>query len=255
LVIVRKVHPLTVAMGAALLLSLGCSEGGDRGGTPGDDQPFVPAGLPNTTTEPAGGWLTMVAFTLVQEATAPALYVAVRNDSETPACNVGMLTDFFDKDGYPVTSVGVPVWSESYYRLGPDTIFNCIDPGQIGMAAARTLPADLVIADLGYLTHSFPGFIVQDIVPIEGPAVSGVKAKTTAAGTLYTGRFSNGFDVAVTAPSVAVFPVNRVGRPLGVASSTGATDVPAGSSSMFETSVVADPGVAYQAYAAATPVE
>jgi hypothetical protein len=243
--------PFLVAVGAAaLILAPACSDGGGATGAPGDDQLFVPAGLPNTTNE-TGGWLTLVAFTLVQEATGPALYAAVRNDGEAPACNVGMLTDFLDKADYVVTSTGVAVWSKEYYRLDPDVIFNCIDPGQVAMAASK-LPAELVIADLGSLRHSFPGFIVQDIVPIEGLTVSVVKAVSTGAGTAYTGTFSNGFDVAVSAPTVSVFPVNRVGRPLGVATSSATTDVPAGGSTTFETSPVNDPGVGYEAYPAAS---
>ncbi len=242
---------LVIAIGAAaLVLTPACSGDGEMA-APGDDQLFVPAGLPNTSNE-TGGWLTLVAFTLVQEATAPALYVAVRNDGQSPACNVGMLTDFLDKDGYVVTSAGTGVWASQYYRLDPDVIFNCIDPGQVGMAASTNLPADLVIEELGSLKHSFPGFIVQDIVPIAGVSVSGVKAVTTGAGTTYKGAFTNGFDVAVSAPTVSVFPVNRVGRPLGMATNGAAADVPPGGSVTLETGPVADPGVDYEVYAAAT---
>jgi hypothetical protein len=243
-----------VALGAAaLLLAPACSEDGGMAGPPGDDQLFVPAGLPNTTTDTQGGWLTLVAFTLVQEASAPALYVAVRNDGQAPACNVGMLTDLFDKAGYLVASAGDAVWSRQHYRLDPDVMFDCIDPGQIAMAASTNLPADLVIAELGSLRHSFPGFIVPDIVAVDGPSVSGVKVVTKDAGTSYTGTFTNGFEVPVSAPTVRVFPVNRVGRPLGMATSSTTTDVPPGGSLTFETSPVDDPGIDYEAYAAATP--
>jgi len=244
---------VTVALGAAALaLTPACSETGEMTGGPGDDQVFVPAGLPNTTTDTGGKWLTLVAFTLVQQATAPALYVAARNDGEAPACNVGMLTDFFDKAGYLVTSAGAAVWSRKSYRLDPDVILDCIDPGEIAMASTD-LPADLVIADLGSLTHSFPGFILQDIVPLAGLSLSGAKTVTTGAGTAYKGTFTNGFDVPVSAPTVRVFPVNRVGRPLGVATSSAATDLPPGSSWTFETSPVDDPGAGYEAYPAASP--
>jgi hypothetical protein len=196
--------------------------------------------------------VTVVASTLVQEAAAPAIYVAVRNDGEAPACNVGMMMDFLDPVGYVVTSVGAGVWSKQYYRLDPDVILNCIDPGEIGMAAAA-LPADLVIAELGSLRHSFPGFILQDIVHLEGLTVSGVKTVKTGAGTAYTGKLTNGFDVAVSAPTAAIFPVNRVGRPLGMVTSSAATgDLTPGGSLTFETSPVTDPGAGYQAYAGGT---
>ena len=46
----------------------------------------------------------------------------------------------------------------------------------------------------------------------------------------------------------AFFPVNRVGRPLGMVMSNATTDLPPGGSFTFETSPVDDPGVGYEAY-------
>ena len=244
---------VTVALGAvALVLASACSSGGEMSPPPGDDQLFVPAGLPNSSRDATPGGLTVVAFSLVQEAAAPAIYIAVRNDGEMPACNVGMMMDLLDADGYVLTSVGGGVWSKQYYRLDPDVILNCIDPGEIGMGASA-LPADLVIADVASLSHSFPGFLLQDIVHLAGITVSGVKAVTTGAGTTYTGKLTNGFEVAVSAATAAIFPVNRVGRPLGMATNSAAPDLPPGDSLTFATSAVADPGVGYQAYAGGIP--
>jgi hypothetical protein len=246
--------PFTVAVGAVgLVLSLACSGDGGMGGPPGDDRLFVPADLPANTTDTTGGWLTLVAFTLVQEALAPALYVAVRNDGESPACNVGMMIDFLDKDGYTVTSAGAAVWSKQYYRLDPNVIFSCIDPGQVGMAAVTNLPSDLVIAELGSLRHSFPGFILQDIVPVQGLTVSGVRTTEAGPFTAYTGTFTNRFDAAVSAPAVAVFPVNRVGRPLGMGTCSVDIDLAPGGSVGFETSPVDETGAGYEAYPAGSP--
>ena len=64
----------------------------------------------------------------------------------------------------------------------------------------------------------------------------------------YTGKVTNGLDVAVSAPAVAIFPVNRVGRPLGQATSSAIVDIPPGGSWAFETSAVDDLGVDYLAY-------
>ena len=58
--------------------------------------------------------------------------------------------------------------------------------------------------------------------------------------------------MTASALSVSVFPLNRVGRPLGVATSSATLDVPPGGAWTFETSTVDDPGVAYAAFAAAT---
>jgi hypothetical protein len=73
---------------------------------------------------------------------------------------------------------------------------------------------------------------------------------TAGAGTVYTGTLSNGLDVAVSDPSVTVFSVNRVGRPLGVAIATGTVQIPPGGSWAFETNTVDMPGADQAAYPA-----
>jgi len=56
----------------------------------------------------------------------------------------------------------------------------------------------------------------------------------------------------VSAPAVSVFPLNAVGRPLGVATASATVGVPAGGTWTFETTAVADPGVATAAAASAS---
>jgi hypothetical protein len=119
------------------------------------------------------------------------------------------------------------------------------------MSAATELPNEIVIEKLGYLQHRFPAFTIDGIVPIEGLDVSDVQTIAKTDGKLYTGKLSNRFDKTVTDPSVAIFPMNRVGRPLGVATSKTTTDIPPGSSWSFESTDVTDLGVGYVAYATA----
>jgi hypothetical protein len=73
---------------------------------------------------------------------------------------------------------------------------------------------------------------------------------TDTAGTAYTGTLVNGLDVAVSNPSVTVFPVNRVGRPLGVAIGSGTVEVPPGGSWAFDTNTVSAFGIDTYAYPA-----
>ena len=222
-------------------------------GALGDDRLFVPEDLPNTPQEgEVGVTLTLVASTLVQGAAGPELYAAVRNDGSAPSCNAGMVTDFIDKAGQTVTSVGTALLSKQLYRLDPNTLVSCIDPGQIAMAASTSLPAEVVIAELGSLKHHFPTFGLDGIVPVAGFIVSQVETVAKGAGSAYTGTLTNGMDVTVTAPSVTIFPVNRVGRPLGAATSSAPIDIPPGGSWSFETSTVNDLGVDYAAYPAAS---
>jgi hypothetical protein len=48
----------------------------------------------------------LIAFALVQTATGPKLYAAVRNDGDAPACEAGMTTYFFDKANQDMTESG-----------------------------------------------------------------------------------------------------------------------------------------------------
>ena len=236
----------------ALVLPLACS--GGMAGAPGDDRLFVPEDLPNTPRAgEVGVTLKLVASTLVQGPTAAALYAAVRNDGNAPSCEAGMMTDFIDKAGQTVVSVGTALYSKQLYRLDATTVISCIDPGQIAMAAATNLPAEIVIGELGSLTHTFPTFGGFDaLVPVAGFTVSQVATIAKGDGSAYTGTLSNGFDTTVSAPTVTIFPVNRVGRPLGAATASSTIDIPPGGSWSFETSAVSDLGVDYVAYPSAS---
>jgi hypothetical protein len=234
---------------------------GEAAGRPGDDQLddllddllFVPQGLSNTNVDGQDEGLTLVAFTLMQEPTGPKLYAAVRNDGDTPACAAGMTTDFRDKAGQVVTSSGAVLQSGRLYRMTDGTILACVAPGQVAMAASTDLPTSMVIDQLGSLQHLFPSFTLPGVVPISGLSVSDVQPVVTDAGDAYTGKVTSALDVSVSNPRVTIFPVNRVGRPLGAATATSSTsDLPPGGSWTFTTSAVNTLGVDYVAYPAAS---
>ena len=230
----------------------GSSSADATAGRDGDDLFFVPDGLANTNLDgDRAGGLKLVAFTLVREAKGLSLYAAVTNKGDTPVCEAGMTTYFIDKTDQVVTSAGSVLQSKQFYRLDDGVVVRCIAPGQMAMSAATELPNEVVIEKLGYLQHRFPAFMIDGITPIEGFDVSEVQAIAKGDGKLYTGKLINRFDKTVTDPSLAIFPMNRVGRPLGVATSKTATDLPPGSSWSFESTDVADLGVGYVAYATA----
>ncbi|WP_437276617.1 FxLYD domain-containing protein [Sorangium sp. So ce375] len=216
------------------------------GGGRGEGLRFVPEGLSNTEMDEEGAGLTLVAFTLAQGATGPELYAAVRNDGETPSCDAGVMFYFIDKADQLVTTWGGSLLSGRLYRVndGSGAIIPCIAPGEIAMTGSTDLPDELVIEELGYLTHRFPAFAV-DIVPVDAIAVSEVQIVSRAAGGAYTGTLENRLDAAVSDAKVTVFPVNRVGRPLGMATSSAAADIPPGGTWTFETTTVDDLGVDY----------
>jgi|KBSMisStaDraftv2_1062788.scaffolds.fasta_scaffold404348_2 hypothetical protein len=244
-----KSKSLPAMRAIALVLPLACS----AAGAPGDDRLFVPEDLPNTLqTGQEGVTLKLFASTLVQGPTSAALYVAVRNDGSTPYCNSGVVVDFIDKNGQTVAEVGAGLQSKHLYELDPATVLNCIDPGDVVMAAAPNLPAEVVIDQLSGLTHKFPAFGVDGIVPLGSFTVSQVHAVAKGAASAYQGVFTNPLSVTATGPGVTIFPLNRVGRPLGAATSSATIDVPPDGSWSFETTTVNDLGVDYAAYPSAS---
>lgn len=229
----------------------GSAGGAATAGSTGDDRLFVPEDLPNTELD-GGGGLTLVAFTLIEGATGGEFYAAVRNDGQTPACEAGMMIDFYDKAGALVTSTSGTLQTGKLYRLSQGEAVHvwCIPPGAIAMTSGAGITG-VVIDELGHLEHRFPAFGIE-VIPVEGLGVTGVAAVTSGGRTAYTGTLANGLDAAVMNPKVSVFPVNRVGRPLGLATATEALSVPAAGTWTFETSTVVDAGVDHAAYPNAT---
>jgi hypothetical protein len=218
---------------------------------PTDDRLFVPPDLPNTNLNGHDEGLVLTAFTLARTDAGPELYAAVRNDGDTPACEAGMVTDFYDKSGARVTSAGSKLLSGRLYRLPDGTTISCVAPGQTAMTAATGLPEAVALDQLSSLVHLFPSFTV-DVAPVVGLTLRDVRTVERGAKTAYTGTLASGLDQAVSAAKVTVFPVSRVGRPLGVATSGADHDLAAGATWGFETGTVDDPGVGYAAFATAT---
>jgi hypothetical protein len=253
----------TALRALVFLLPVACSEkqsggsgnapNGGAAGASGDDRLFVPEDLPHAELNGEGG-LTLIALTLIDGETGPELYAAVRNDGTTPACEAGLLTDFYDKSDALVVSTSGVLSSGRLYQFddGSGVVISCVPPGDIAMTASTELPDTVVIDDLGRLQYTLPAFVVDGIVPIEGLGVTGVETVVRGTASAYTGTLTNGLDVTVQEPKVTIFPVNRVGRPLGAATSGGTADVPAGGTWAFETSTVAELGTSYAAFARAT---
>jgi len=191
----------------------------------GDDRRFVPQGLSNTNIDGQDDGLTLVAFTLTLGPAGPELYAAVRNDGSAPACEAGMVTDFYDKDNQRLTSAGSVLLSGRFYRLDDSTTILCVDPGQIAMTATTGLPDNVVIDELGSLTHLFPSFTLAGAVPITGLEVREVRAVTVGGGQAYTGKLVNELDI------------------------------PAGASWTFETGTVGNFGVGYSAFSTASTLQ
>jgi hypothetical protein len=220
-----------------------------NGGTLGDDSIALPEGLPNTLQDgEVGVALTLIAFTLTQGDHGPELYTAVRNDGHTPACEAGITTYFIDKADRLVATVGSVLQTAQFYQLDTGKIIRCLDPGQIAMSGSTELPANIELSELAALKHAFPAFTIDGIVPVAALTVDAVQVVNTAAGSAYAGTLSNHLTLPATQPSIAIFPLNRAGRPLGMATASDATELLPAGTWQFQTSTVRDSGVDYAAF-------
>lgn len=84
--------------------------------------------------------MNLVAFSLLQGTTGPAFYAAIRNDGNAPSCNAGMMTDFIDKSGQTVASVGRPLLSKQFYRLHPTSFSVASIPVRSAWSPRPTFP-------------------------------------------------------------------------------------------------------------------
>ena len=229
-------------------------QGGAAGidaGLDSDDRLFVPEGLPNTNQNGQDVGLVLIAFTLVPGATGPSFYAAVQNVWPTPLCEPGMMIAFYDRGGQLMGTAASVLQTGRFYQVndGSGAIIPCVDPGQIAMTGETDLPDTIAIEELGSLQHLFPTFNL-DVTPVGGLTVTGVEAAAGGQGPAYAGtaRQRPRLD-ALSGASVAIFPVNRVGRPLGMATASATADLAPGETWTFQTDAVDDPGVDQVAYA------
>jgi hypothetical protein len=224
-----------------MALALGCSS---TGGASGDGRVFVPETVPANLQEGERGVsLKLVAFTLVQGTKGPEFYAAVKNDGAVPSCNAGMMTELFDEGGNSLAMVGSALRGKQLYRLGTDTLLDCLDPGAIGMAASTGFAPDVTVSSVAALKYRFPTFEVDGIEALKGITFDAIRPVAAGGGTGFQGTLRNDSTVAVRNPNALVFALNRVGRPLGAGFASATRDLAPGDTWAFETSAVAEAGV------------
>ena len=233
----------------------GSDAGGTTGGQNGDDALIFPEGL-DVSLEPGGaGVLELYALTLRDGPDGLELYAALTNVGDVPACDAALKVTLYDTAGQPLGNFINGLDTKSFYLYTlPDastTIAACAKPGDVTMTEIATMATDILVADVGQVVYYYSYFAL-DAVLIDGLTVTQVNTMTSNAGTTYTGTVLNGLDQAVTNPSIRVFPLNQVGRPLGVAKGGDASQVPAGGHWTFQTDTVDTPGVDWAAFPAAS---
>jgi hypothetical protein len=234
----------------------GSDAGGAAGGNPGDDDALiVPRGL-DVILEPGGaGVLDLYALTLRDGPDGLELYAALTNDGDVPACDAALNVTLYDTAGQPMGTFinGLDTRSFYLYTLpdGSTTIAACAKPGDVTMTEIATMAPDISVADVGQVVYYYAYFAL-DAVLIDGLTTTQVNAVTTNAGTSYTGTVVNALNQTVTDPSIRVFPLNRVGRPLGVAKGGDSSQIPAAGTWTFQTDTVDMSGVDWAAFPAAS---
>jgi hypothetical protein len=212
---------------------------------------IVPEGLSVTALAGGNGVLELVALTLQRGPGGVELFAALENVGDTPACNAAFSVELFDQSERSLAAGIGGLHASHYYRLtdGSDAIASCVGPGDVSMVAVTDLPSDIAIEEVGTLVYRCPYFAL-DVAAIAGLAIRNVKRVTLSAGMAYMGTLVNELDVTVNRPSVAVFPVDRAGRPLAMlTSSSSEAELPPGGSWAFETNA-GMPGEDYYAYPA-----
>jgi hypothetical protein len=206
--------------------------------------------------EPGGaGVLDLDVLTLRDGPDGLELYAGLTNDGDVPACDAALKVTLYDTAGQPLGNFINGLDTKSFYLYTlPDastTIAACAKPGDVTMTEIATMATDILVADVGQVVYYYSYFAL-DAVLIDGLTVTQVTPVTSNAGTTYTGTVVNGLDIMVSAPSIRIFPLNRVGRPLGVAKGADASQVAPGGSWTFQTDTVDTPGVNYAAFPAAS---
>lgn len=216
------------------------------------DSYFEPPDLPHVPLD-TGGVLSLVASTLKAGPAGLELYAAVRNGGEAPLCSAAVQVEFYGQQDELIETVSAGVQSGQLYRL-PDssTTISCVAPKQTAMVAMTNIPERVVLEDLKSLGHRFPAFQIDGATALDWVSVSELEAVEVAGGTVFQGKVTNSSEVTVREPLVSVFPVNAVGRPLGVATASADVEIPPGESWAFETDVIAERGTDQAAVALAS---
>jgi hypothetical protein len=235
--------------------SAGDGVAGSGGSSPSDTtlfSPDIPRQYVGTVIEPG---MEIIALTIREDEYSDAVWLAaVENTSTDALCAVNMDVTFLDSGGAEIAS-GSGILEVPLHRGsdGTGSLVRCLGPGQIGMTVgAYTLQAEDV-PNVASMNYDFGALILVDAVPTNDITVTGVQIVDQGSGRYqFTGALNNDSTTPVTNPSVSIFGVNSVGRPLAEAGDIELTTVSAGSAWQFSTTSFSVPVEDYVAFPDAT---
>ena len=215
----------------------------------GDASRIVPEALTVSALPGGNGVLDVVALTLRRAGDRTEIYAALENHGDTPACDAAFAVELFDSAQQSQAAGINGLLARSFYRRtdGSGAIASCVAPGDVAMAAITDLTSEVAVADVSTIVYHCPYFAL-DVEPIAGLDVHALQSLTRDGATAYAGTFVNQFDLTVSRAAVSVFPVNRVGRPLGMVSAIDSDDIGPEKSWDFQTDTTDEPGEASAAY-------
>ena len=216
-----------------------------------DSASFVPDDLVVMALPGGNGVFEISAVTLRDAEQGLELYAAVKNSGDVFACSAALSVELYDQDGQSIAAGINGLLSQHFYQLtdGSGSIAACISPGETAMTAIADFPAGIRVEDIAAIVYRCPYFAL-DVTPIDGLTVRQLAEVPSSEGTAYTGTLINDFELAVDNPSVTLFSVNEMGRPLDMVIATSTVQIPAGGSWMFQTDPFATLGVDVVAYPA-----
>ena len=234
-----------------------CSDAQEQAPPSGDDRLFVPEGLSVTKpTDGSSGAFTLLALTLQQNQELTEVYLALRNDGEEPACTAAFSVALLGANGDTVATGtrGLPVRQFYQFKLDESaepSVAGCVAPGEVSMGAILDLELPATQSGLEGISLSYwlTYWNLTDLTPLQGSVtLENLKPVMRNDGVAYTGVLVNGLADETRPQAVSVFPLNRVGRPLGVAHSEGSGELAPGNRWEFETTTVPDAGTSFAAY-------
>lgn len=236
----------TSASGGALL---------GAGGMTADAELFVPSRVGFSELADEGEGVDVVAATLGVGMTGHLeLLLALFNGGDTGACSGGVGIEFFDVNEQSLGTTEAIMYGAGLYRADDlNQVVGCVDPGQRGMAAATNINAGIELEDVAFVVYHFTYFSTEfftgGLTPLTQFTVDHVMRVESAAGSGFSGVLRNGLEATVEEPTVVVFALDAVGRPVATASVTREAPLLPDEQWEFLTSPVINPGVGEVAYA------
>lgn len=240
----------------------GGTSGGESAGRAGREEPgvggdvreaearFVPQ-LQVSALPGGRGVFDLTALTVRKVDGATQAFATVLNDGEVPACSGSMTLQFFDADEVALDiGIGALLAQHFFVRTdGSNALAACVGPGDVSVVAITDLDPELRLADIRSVVYRTTYFALDVVASSGGLPIDDVKATERTEGTAYVGTLSNRFDMPIYSPTATVYPVNRLGRVLGMAVASTPDEVAPGGDFRFETNAIpTTPSVGYYAF-------